>query len=459
MLTVRGLEKHYPITEGLLRREVGRVRAVDGVDFELRRGETLGLIGESGCGKSTAARSLLHLDEPTGGTVAFDGDEVGEFDRQRRRRFRRRAQLVLQNPTSSFDPRLTIGESVAEPLEIHGMTDASTRRAVVEDTLERTGLQASMADRYPHELSGGQKQRAALARALVLDPDLVVADEPVSALDVSVQAEIIALLRRLVSTFELSLLVISHDMGVVRELCDRVAVMYAGEIVERGPVESVFERPQHPYTRALVAAVPTPDPRAEPRPFDLHGDVPDPAEFPDGCRFHPRCPAVIQPPDADLQQREWQRIVAFRAAVDAGQVDPEALVSAVEVDVSVDTDTSGGIDASADADAASDASSPSPPPSATTAIRAAYDLPTLDDDERSSALSTAVDAVSSGDADHASEILEDAFPTVCIRENPSLRPTDLGHAAACHLHGEVRETETEAKNGAGESGVTSSDEA
>lgn len=240
LLSVRGLKKHYPITEGLLRREVERVRAVDGISFEVSRGETLGLVGESGCGKSTAARTLLRLEEPTEGTVTLDGDEIGEYDGSELKRLRRRAQMIFQDPTTTFDPRMTIGEAVAEPLIAHGLRDSERQQRVVEDALEHVGLSGESTDRYPHEFSGGQRQRIALARALVLNPDLLVADEPVSALDVSVQAEILELLADLQREFGLSVIVISHDLGVVRQVCDRIAVMYLGEIVELGPTEGIF---------------------------------------------------------------------------------------------------------------------------------------------------------------------------------------------------------------------------
>ena len=239
LLSVRNLEKHYPITEGVLSRQVGAARAVDGISFDIAKGETVGLVGESGCGKSTAASSIIRLEEPTGGEVIFNGDRVSsattandersndvtEFDDERLKAFRRDAQMIFQDPSSSFDPRQTIGGSIAEPLEVHGMNDRARRRAIVENLLEDIGLAAAEYDRYPHEFSGGQKQRIALARALVLNPDLVIADEPVSALDVSIRAEILSLIDDLQDRYGLSMLFISHDMSVIRDVCDRVAVM------------------------------------------------------------------------------------------------------------------------------------------------------------------------------------------------------------------------------------------
>ncbi|MFT4892215.1 MAG: peptide/nickel transport system ATP-binding protein, partial [Halobacteriales archaeon] len=252
ILSVTDLRKHYRLTEGVVfSREVGRVRAVDGISFDLYPGETLGLVGETGCGKSTAAKTVLRLLDPTDGTVQFDGRDVTAFDGDDLERFRRRAGMVFQDPTSTLDPRMSIGESVGEPLLIHGVTDRDRRRGRVETLLERVGLSAEASDRYPHELSGGQKQRAALARALVLNPDLLVADEPVNALDASVQAEFLALLEDLKVEFDLSVLFISHDLNVVREVADRTAVMYLGEIVEKGPTDRLFRDPSHPYTQAL----------------------------------------------------------------------------------------------------------------------------------------------------------------------------------------------------------------
>jgi len=286
ILSVRDLEKHYPVRSGILRRVTGHVKAVDGVSFEVREGETVGLVGESGCGKSTTATSLLRLEEPTGGEVYFEGEDITEYGDDDETEFRRRAQMVFQDPNSAFDPRMTVGESVAEPLGIHGLRDEERQQEIVADLLERVGLSANDADRYPHEFSGGQKQRIALARALILNPDLLVADEPVSALDVSVQAEILSLLDDLQAELDLSMLLISHDLGVVRQVCDRVGVMYLGEMVEMGPTEELFENPQHPYTEALLASIPDPDPRKRGDAVELTGDVPDPSNPPAGCSFH-----------------------------------------------------------------------------------------------------------------------------------------------------------------------------
>ncbi|WP_084156759.1 ABC transporter ATP-binding protein [Haladaptatus cibarius] len=425
LLSVRGLKQQYPVTEGPLRREVGTIHAVDGIDFDVHRGETLGLIGESGSGKSTAATALLHLEDPTAGTVRFDGNEIGEYDRTEQKVFRRRAQRVFQDPTTSFDPRMTVGESVAEPLSIHGMTDADQRRAITEDILPRVGLSAEQADRYPHELSGGQKQRAALARALILNPDLLVLDEPVSGLDVSVQAEILTLLSDLQSEFDLSLLLITHDMGVVREVADRVAVMYLGEIVERGATEALFRKPQHPYTQALVSVIPTPDPDAKQRRVTLRGDVPDAASPPSGCRFHPRCPAVIPPENYDFEQDEWRSVMDLRVAVSDDDVDLDSLRTLVVAREEAET---------ADAVSAEQLQS---------AIREEYEIPAnLSDEDAETVLASALSDIVSGDVAGADERLQSEFSTICERENPREQSTDAGHPAACHLH-EIEETDEE----------------
>jgi peptide/nickel transport system ATP-binding protein len=425
LLSVRGLKKQYPITEGLLSREAGRVRAVDGIDFDIHRGETLGLVGESGCGKSTAARALLRLEEPTAGTVAVGGEDIGEYDRTELKRLRRRVQMVFQDPTSTFDPRMTIGEAVAEPLTTHGLRDGDRRREVVEDALERVGLSETDYDRHPHEFSGGQRQRIALARALVLNPDLLVADEPVSALDVSVQAEILGLLDDLQREFDLSMLVISHDMGVVSQICDRIAVMYLGEIVEIGPTEEIFDDPQHPYTQALLSSVPTLDPYARGQTGGLSGDVPDPSDPPTGCRFHTRCPAVIQPEGYDFEQENWRGVMDLRVQVANGRIDfdthREIIVAEGDAQ-STERVTDGQL---------------------RRALRREYDIPTqLTDDDAEAVLSSALSEIVAGDIGDAATLLDTEFVTVCDGSHPSLQETSAGHSAACHLHTETEATVT-----------------
>ena len=259
LLEVENLKTHYPITKGWLRREVGRVRAVDDISFTVGQGEIVGLVGESGSGKSTTAESILRLEEPTDGEVLFDGQPVGELSGRDLRAFRRRAQLIVQDPNEAFSPRMSIGEAVAEPLRLHGMDDSKRRRRIVEDLLSRVGLSADDADRYPHEFSGGEKQRISIARALVLNPDLIIADEPTSALDSRVESDVLALLEHIRQEYGISILFISHDIDTVRRFCDRVAVMYLGKVVEQGPVDAVLGDPAHPYTQVLMGSVPSLD--------------------------------------------------------------------------------------------------------------------------------------------------------------------------------------------------------
>jgi oligopeptide/dipeptide ABC transporter ATP-binding protein len=289
LLEVRDLRKYFPVRRGLLRREVGALRAVDGVSFDLAPGETLGVVGESGCGKTTLGRLVLRLIEPTAGSVRFAGSDLGALDHEALRRLRREMQLIFQDPFGSLNPRLRVGAIVGEGLEVHGLARGATRRARVQALLERVGLRADAFDRYPHEFSGGQRQRIGIARALAVEPRLIVADEPVSALDVSIQAQIVNLLQDLQDELGIAYLFIAHDLRVVEHISHRVAIMYLGRIVELADSRALYARPHHPYTRALLSAVPELDPGARRDRIVLRGEVPSPLNPPPGCRFHPRC--------------------------------------------------------------------------------------------------------------------------------------------------------------------------
>jgi peptide/nickel transport system ATP-binding protein len=416
LLEVRDLEKHYPLTEGILKRQVGAVRAVDGVSFTLDSGETLGLVGESGCGKSTVATSMLRLEEPTGGRVVFDGENVVAFDDEELKRFRREAQIVFQDPTSSFDPRMSVGESVTEALRVHGLSDRARRRAVGEDLLERVGLSATDYDRYPHEFSGGQKQRVAIARALVVNPRLIVADEPVSALDVSVKSAVLDLLADLQQEFGIALVFISHDLSVVREVADRVAVMYLGEIVETAPTERLFESPEHPYTEALLSAIPEPNPDAPGRTIRLSGSVPSASAPPAGCRFHTRCPKVIKPVGVDLPQATWRRVLDARQRVHEDDVDVAAVREL-------------WAPAGADGTGLSETE-------VVTALRAEFDLPDeLGAPAVERAVGEALAALAADDHSAAAAAFDTTVTTPCEEHIPTRQPVQgsRDHEVACLL--------------------------
>ncbi len=297
LLRVNGLVKHFPVTEGIVvKRAVAQVKAVDGISFHVNRGETLGLVGESGCGKSTTGRCILQLDRPTAGEIIYDGVDLTQLEAAELNRLRERIQVIFQDPYSSLNPRMKVGDIIGEPMQVHKIEpDRQKRRDRVAELLHVCGLNPMMADRYPHEMSGGQRQRVGIARALSMRPEFIICDEAVSALDVSIQAQVINLLEDLREQFNLTYLFIAHDLSVVRHLCHRVAVMYLGKIVELAESDELFDNPLHPYTQALLAAIPVPDPEVEARREHqvVKGEVPSPINPPTGCVFHPRCPLAV----------------------------------------------------------------------------------------------------------------------------------------------------------------------
>jgi len=412
LLALDDLETHYIQREGWLQRQVGRVRAVDGVSFEIGRGEAVGLVGESGSGKSTVARTILGLEEATGGEVRFEGEPVGDLSGQDLRSFQRRVQLIVQDPNEAFSPRMQVGEAVAEPLRLHGMGDADRREAIVADLLERVGLSAADADRYPHEFSGGEKQRIAIARALVTNPDLIVADEPTSALDSRVQSDVLALLAEIREEYDVAVLFISHDIDVVRLFCERIAVMYLGEIVERGATAEVLDAPAHPYTRVLLGSVPSLDPGERTLARPLTETVPDPADPPTGCRFHTRCPAVIQPADLDLPAETWESLAELRFTIQAGELPDEI--------------------ASADDPAT---------------VREHFALPgELTDETAETAVTEALEMLLDDDSEAAAARLGDVTATVCEQDNPE-GVSHEGRPVACHRYDAAVEVEPRPHDG------------
>jgi peptide/nickel transport system ATP-binding protein/oligopeptide transport system ATP-binding protein len=324
LLEVHNLVKYFPVHSGLMRRVSAWVRAVDDVSFFVRRGETLGLVGESGCGKTTLGRTILRLIEPTSGSVYFESDDVAHMSPKDLKRARRDMQIIFQDPFSSLDPRMPIGQSIGEGLEIHGVEAGSKRQQMVHDALQRVGLFPEHAGRYPHEFSGGQRQRVGIARALVLRPKFIVCDEPVSALDVSIQSQVLNLLRRLQAELGLTYLFVAHDLSVVEHISDRVAVMYVGKIVELAGRDQLYADPLHPYTKSLMSAIPVPNPKARRKRIILSGDVPSPLNPPSGCRFHPRCPVAVErcsqeePGFREVKPDHW---VACHLVADDGELE------------------------------------------------------------------------------------------------------------------------------------------
>ncbi len=424
ILEVDGLSKHFYeddnfVTKLLPGRQVKTVQAVDDVDITVEEGQTLGLVGESGCGKSTLARTILQLTDATDGAVRYRGDDVTGYDDEELTAFRGEVQMIFQDPFSSLNPRYTVKRMLMEPMEVHDVGSSTAEREErAAELIERVGLGEEHLDRYPHEFSGGQRQRVNIARALSVEPKLVIADEPVSALDVSVQAQILNLLEELRDEMGLTMLFISHNLSVIRQISDEVAVMYLGEIVERAETQDLFENPRHPYSRVLVSSIPIPDPTDDREQMTLEGDVPTPIDPPSGCRFHPRCPNVISPDDWDQDQTVWREVLQFKKRVENKEVNPSAMREQLETMESTVSDED--------------------------VIEALYEehigreefsgegTDPLDPENRET-LHEVLDALVAGDRETALETLRAEYTTVCEREIPERIHTE-DHTVLCHLY-------------------------
>ncbi|MEZ3117991.1 ABC transporter ATP-binding protein [Halobaculum sp. MBLA0147] len=415
VLAAEGIKKHFDQSDGLLDRLLGAggtVRAVDGVDLTVREGETLAVVGESGCGKSTLGETLLNLHTPTAGSIQYRDEDITGLDDSSMRPYRQKLQMVFQDPLASLNPRQTVGEIVTAPMAVHDIGDsAADRRQRAEELLERVGLEPEHAERYPKQFSGGQQQRVGIARALSVDPDLIVADEPVSALDVSVQAQILNLLQDLQREFGLAILFITHDLSVVRQVADRVAVMYLGEIVETAPVEELFTAPQHPYTKSLLSAVPRIDPSARTDRVVLRGTVPSPIDPPTGCRFHTRCPEVIPGDDWTGDQASFRQAFTFRVRLEEGELEPEAVRERLAAD-------GGDPDEASVADRLVETTLPGDPD----------DLPKA----AHTTIHEAATAVAAGNRQEALELVRDLCPSPCVDDAPTAVVRGDDETAACH---------------------------
>jgi peptide/nickel transport system ATP-binding protein len=461
LLEVRDLKKHFSQADDLLDRwlasEPQSVKAVDGVSFDIREGETLGLVGESGCGKSTTGETILRLLEPTDGSVLFAGEDLAGLDKETLRGRRRDTQMIFQDPLSSLDPRMTVGQILTEPLKIHdlpaeeppdGTSRREQRRDRVLELIEEVGLSPDQIDRYPHEMSGGQRQRVGIARALAVDPDFIVCDEPVSALDVSVQAQILNLLEDLQEEFGLTFLFIAHDLSVVRHVSDRVAVMYLGEVVEVAETAELFADPKHPYTQALLSSIPVPDPTADTDDrIILEGDVPSPIDPPSGCHFRTRCPQIIQPDGVEMPQPAYRGVMDVRQRVEEESLDLDLAWSEVEAGAGPEARsrevaaTDGG---TADERGGGGAAAPStdvdrddPGPAAVEAFtdvlwREQFSDPSAVEGESRAVVQEAFEELAEPDWEAAAATLRERFESVCERADPE--PGDDAHPAACHLY-------------------------
>lgn len=417
LLEVRGLKKYFSQESDLLDRLLGgsnRVRAVDGVDLNLERGETLAVVGESGCGKSTLAETILKLETPTDGTIRFQGADITDLSSGQMRPYRRRMQIIFQDPLASLNPRKTVQEVLLTPMRVHGLEGSKRDRIErAKELLELVGLNPEHSNRYPHQFSGGQQQRIALARALAVEPDLLIADEPVSSLDVSVQAQMLNLLDSLQQDLGLSLLFITHDLRVVRNIADRVAVMYLGEVVESANVKQIFESPRHPYTKSLLSSVPRMKPENQSDRIILEGAVPSPLDPPSGCRFHTRCPAVIPPDGWAADQETFKQVLDYRSRLLSGDIDPEAVAQYLKSD-----------DRRPDDDAVAEHI-------ITTELGADHErLP----DDVSSNLEAATRALVAGEASQLEQAVSRLPTSPCEGQSPDRSVASEGHEVFCHLY-------------------------
>ena len=465
LVHVDRLQKYYyerdSIVDRLLGHEPVAVRAVDGISLEIDRGETVGLVGESGCGKSTAGETLLRLREPTDGSVYFDGEDVFSMGADRLFAFRKRAQIMFQDPFSSLNPRMTAGEIVREPIDIHEVGTKRERRERARELLERVGLTADQLDRYPHEFSGGQRQRIGIARALALEPEFVVLDEPVSALDVSVQAQILNLLADLQAEYDLTYLFVAHDLSVVRHISDRVAVMYLGKIVETGPADELFESPEHPYTQALLESVPRAELAEQDREVEAPpGDVPSPRDPPSGCRFRTRCPQVIPPPSVDAEQSAYREVMEFRHRLETGDLDLAEIERQVSESggdgtLASDSDRDGTLASESDRDGAltpgSDRDGTLPSGSDRTGTDAVpvglhesfFEHAFAGEDAR--VLDRSLALLAADERERAVDVLRERFESVCETTEPVLYRAH--HPVACHLYEQPAAVEADASVG------------